>query len=285
MVELSRLAEWGSRRRACWSRRSARGLDELAAMAEAGRIRDLPGFGPASEAKILAAIKNRHQRGEQRLLADARRLGASIASYLAADPAAIAVESAGPRGGGARSSTGSWSSRPPAIRPRRSRGSAPHGLTTSVSEETPGRRVTRLTDGGTCELVVTDPEHAGAALVHRDRLARARRGPARSAPRRRGRRARGDRRARRGRGVRRARPAVAAARGPRRRRRDGRGRGRRDVHRSGHARGSRRRGPLPHHVHRRQDTRSRRWRAPRRSAGSAHHDHRSLARRRATPAA
>jgi DNA polymerase (family 10) len=166
VLELSRLDGVGVKKaRVLVEVLEPEGLDELAAMAEAGRIRDLPGFGPASEAKILAAIKNRHQRGEQRLLADARRLGASIATYLAADPAVIAADAAGP----ARR----WceivdrivivaTTRDPAAAVERFRA---HGLTTSVTEESPGRWVSRLTDGGMCELHVTDPEHAGAALV------------------------------------------------------------------------------------------------------------------------
>src|SRR5688572_3379748 len=65
VVELSRLDGVGvAKARTLVQALEPEGLDELAAMAEAGRIRDLPGFGAASEAKILAAIKNRHQRGE-----------------------------------------------------------------------------------------------------------------------------------------------------------------------------------------------------------------------------
>jgi DNA polymerase (family 10) len=142
------------------------GLDELMAMAEAGKIRELPGFGEASEAKILAALRNRHVRGEQRLLEDARRLGASIAAYLAADPAVISAEPAGP----ARR----WCeivdrlvivavSRDPAAAVERFRR---HGLIGSVASAGADRWIGKVTsDGGACELVVTDPEHAGAALI------------------------------------------------------------------------------------------------------------------------
>jgi DNA polymerase (family 10) len=141
------------------------GLDELAAMAAAGKIRELPGFGEASEAKILAAIKNRHQRGEARLLEDARRVGGSLAAYLAADPAIERAELAG--------AARRWSevvdrivvvavTRDPAAAVERFRR---HGQVTSVAEEAPRRWVSRLSDGGTCELVVADPAHAGAALV------------------------------------------------------------------------------------------------------------------------
>jgi DNA polymerase (family X) len=140
------------------------GLDELAAMAEAGRIRDLPGFGEASEAKILAALRNRHQRGEKRLLADARRLGAAIATHLAGEPAIAAAEPMGP----ARR----WCevvetivvlavTREPAAAVERLRR---YPLVTSITEAD-GRWIARLAEGGTCELHVAPPERAGAARI------------------------------------------------------------------------------------------------------------------------
>jgi len=141
------------------------GLDELAAMAEAGRIRELPGFGASSEAKILAALRDRHRRGERRLLADARRLGAAIATHLAGDPEVIAATPAGP----ARRWTEivdrivlvAATHRADAAVERLRR----YPLIAGVTEDGPGRWVGRLTDGGACELHVTAPDRAGAALV------------------------------------------------------------------------------------------------------------------------
>jgi DNA polymerase (family 10) len=145
------------------------GLDELAAMAEAGKIREVPGFGEASEAKILAAIRDRHQRGEKRLLADARRAGAAMAAYLRVSGAVI---DAVPAGAARR-----WCevvdaivvvavTRDPDAAVDRFR---KHAMVTGVAPlpaaGAAARWTSRLAEGGTCELHVVDPDRAGVALI------------------------------------------------------------------------------------------------------------------------
>ncbi|HUJ58031.1 MAG TPA: PHP domain-containing protein [Kofleriaceae bacterium] len=71
-------------------------LDAVAAMCRAGAVRELPGFGQLSEAKILAAIEQRRARGTRELLVDAEPQARALAAFLRADPAALRVEIAGP---------------------------------------------------------------------------------------------------------------------------------------------------------------------------------------------
>jgi DNA polymerase (family X) len=145
------------------------GLDELAAMAEAGKIREVPGFGEASEAKILAAIRDRHQRGGKQLLADARRAGAAMAAYLRASGAVV---DAIPAGAARR-----WCevvdaivvvavTREPDAAVERFR---KHAMVTGVAPlpaaGAAARWTSRLAEGGTCELHVVGPDHAGVALI------------------------------------------------------------------------------------------------------------------------
>ncbi|PWG64375.1 DNA polymerase/3'-5' exonuclease PolX [Sediminicurvatus halobius] len=61
-----------------------RGLDDLAAAAEAGRVRELPGFGPKKEQALLAGIRQLRARGERRTRLDAaERLAEPLREWLA----------------------------------------------------------------------------------------------------------------------------------------------------------------------------------------------------------
>jgi DNA polymerase (family 10) len=71
-------------------------LDAVAAMARAGALRVLPGFGQTSEAKILKAIDERRQKGVRAIHVDAEEHAEALARFLRADPAATRVEIAGP---------------------------------------------------------------------------------------------------------------------------------------------------------------------------------------------
>ena len=71
-------------------------LEDVASACRAGALRGVKGFGETSEAKILAAIEQRHQRGNRALHMDAEEHAISIAAHLRADPAAMRVEIAGP---------------------------------------------------------------------------------------------------------------------------------------------------------------------------------------------
>src|SRR3954447_11047002 len=70
-------------------------VDELAAAARAGRVREVRGFGPKREAAILRAI-DRYRRQPQALrLIDARDTAAAVAAFVAAQPGVAAAEVAG----------------------------------------------------------------------------------------------------------------------------------------------------------------------------------------------
>ena len=70
-------------------------LDAVAAACRVGAVRTIKGFGETSEAKILAAIEDRRQRGNRALHMDAEEHAISLAAHLRADPAATRVEIAG----------------------------------------------------------------------------------------------------------------------------------------------------------------------------------------------
>src|SRR5262249_40281877 len=61
-------------------------LADLEAAARAGRIRDVKGFGPRTEQKILADLERLHQRGEETLLHEATREGDALLTHLRASP-------------------------------------------------------------------------------------------------------------------------------------------------------------------------------------------------------
>ncbi len=69
-------------------------LDAIAALARAGAIRELPGFGVLSEAKILRAIEDRHLAGARALHVDAEQHVLALAEFVRS--AASRVDVAGP---------------------------------------------------------------------------------------------------------------------------------------------------------------------------------------------
>jgi DNA polymerase (family 10) len=142
---------------------SPRDLDEVAALCRAGAVRELPGFGKLSEAKILAAIDERRTRGTRALHVDAEEHALALAAFLRGEPAALRVELAGP--------VRRWleivdhlsfvvaTDHPAAVIDRlRS-----YALITNVAAD----RVTvaRLADGMRCELHVTAPARFGWAWI------------------------------------------------------------------------------------------------------------------------
>lgn len=70
-------------------------LEAVAAAARAGSLRELPGFGKTSEAKLLKAIEDRATKGTRVIHIDAEEHARSLAGYLRADPAISRVEIAG----------------------------------------------------------------------------------------------------------------------------------------------------------------------------------------------
>ena len=61
-------------------------VEELKAAAEAGRVRGVKGFGPKTEEKLLAGIREFETRGEAVLLHHADREGAALLEYVRAAP-------------------------------------------------------------------------------------------------------------------------------------------------------------------------------------------------------
>ena len=167
LVELSRLPDVGTRRaRILIEQLAPRDLDELLAMAEGGRVRELPGFGKSSEAKLVASLRGRHERGARRLLADARRVMATLVEYVRLAPDAKAVHPAG--------ATRRWqevvdelvlvvaTDQPAAIRAH----VAHHPLVVEVADgEHAGVAIAHLSDGGLARVHLTPPALVGAAQI------------------------------------------------------------------------------------------------------------------------
>ncbi len=134
-------------------------LDAVAAMARAGALQQLPGFGKLSEQKILKAIEERAAKGQRAIHIDAEEHARSLAGYLRADPAAERVEIAG--------QVRRWceivdhlsfaiATRHRAAIVERLRS---HGLVTSIEDT---EVVTaRLADGMRCELHLGEPQRFG----------------------------------------------------------------------------------------------------------------------------
>jgi len=70
-------------------------LADLEAAARAGRIRDVKGFGPRTEQKILADLEALRARGEETLLHEATREGEALLAHLRASPDVARAELAG----------------------------------------------------------------------------------------------------------------------------------------------------------------------------------------------
>jgi DNA polymerase (family 10) len=74
---------------------SPENLDAVAIAAREGKLRDLPGFGKISEAKILKAIEERSTRGAREIHIDAESRALSFAQHLRAEKSTTRVEVAG----------------------------------------------------------------------------------------------------------------------------------------------------------------------------------------------
>ena len=70
-------------------------LNELEAAARQGRVREVWGFGPKSEAAILGAIEAYRRRPQAIRLIDARDAAVALADFVAAQPGVTAVDVAG----------------------------------------------------------------------------------------------------------------------------------------------------------------------------------------------
>ncbi len=70
-------------------------LEELADACRAGRVRDIEGFGPALEKKLLKALETREERSEPLILAEARALSETLAGFARGAGAAVDAVAAG----------------------------------------------------------------------------------------------------------------------------------------------------------------------------------------------
>jgi DNA polymerase (family 10) len=85
LLDLLRIPELGPRRvKDLYDELSITSIDELAAALDAGRVRELDGFGEKLEQSLLAQVKQmREQRGERRLLLpDAEEIAEGMVAYL-----------------------------------------------------------------------------------------------------------------------------------------------------------------------------------------------------------
>lgn len=97
VVELAQLPKVGTQKaRRIFQALAPPNLDAVAALARAGALRELPGFGKISEQKVLQAIEERRMQGARMLLLDAESHATSLAHHLRGDPAVTAVEIGGP---------------------------------------------------------------------------------------------------------------------------------------------------------------------------------------------
>lgn len=171
VVELAGLGKVGSSRAlALHAAFAPDDLDEVAALCRAGRVRELPGFGRASEARLLEAIESRDRQGQPLVLREARQLAAGLASSLAAGPAR-AVEVAGAARRwielSDRLALAAATDQPDALASHLERHPLVVSLDRSPEAASSGlsRFVARLASGVLCELVCAPLERYGAALA------------------------------------------------------------------------------------------------------------------------
>jgi len=140
-------------------------LDDVAAALQAGRVRDLEGFGPALEKKLLKALENRHQRSEPLILAEARAVSESLAGYARGAAAVIDAVAAGSARRfmevNDRLAIAVASRDQEAVVDHMSR----HPLVLSIERPDDGPTVARLASGALCEIHVAAPDSFGLALL------------------------------------------------------------------------------------------------------------------------
>ena len=78
-----------------WKQAGVTDLEELEAAARGGKLRNLPGMGEKSEAKIIAGIESLSRRSDRIPLGHAWPLAHDLLEYLRAVPGVTAAEAAG----------------------------------------------------------------------------------------------------------------------------------------------------------------------------------------------
>lgn len=141
-------------------------IEEVAQMCEAGRVRALPGFGRATEARILAAIRERASEHGLLTLERAAALSASLARMVGALRGVQAVEVCGAvrrwMETADRVELAVASTEPPASLADTLRSQAMFATVDVQASAV----VARAVDGVVCEIQVAEPARFGAAQVH-----------------------------------------------------------------------------------------------------------------------
>jgi len=96
LAEMLQVPDLGPKKVALfWKQAGVASLAELEAAARAGKLRDLPGMGEKSEAKIIAGIESLARRSDRIPLGRAWPLAHELLEYLRAVPGVVAAEAAG----------------------------------------------------------------------------------------------------------------------------------------------------------------------------------------------
>jgi DNA polymerase (family 10) len=143
-----------------------RGLDDLKAAAEAGRVRTVKGFGPRTEEKILEGIRGLATREERVLLHHAEREAEGLLRHLKGAPQVARADVAGALRRREETVTEISlvaASRDPA---KTIRHFSSYPMLATVLERGPGHCAARLPDGLRVELTVAPPA-AYATALHR----------------------------------------------------------------------------------------------------------------------
>lgn len=140
-------------------------LEELANACRAGRVRDIEGFGPALEKKLLKALETREERSEPLILAEARALSETLAGFArGAGAAAFAVAAGSARRFievNERLAIAVAARDPDAIVEHLGR----HPLVLSIERPPGGPALARLASGALCEIHVAAPQAFGLTLL------------------------------------------------------------------------------------------------------------------------
>jgi len=138
---------------------------ELKAAAEAGKVREVKGFGEKTEQKILDGIAQLEARGETLLLHEALRTSEALEAWLRASPHALRVDVAGE----ARRRSETVDQIELAVASRDSEAVVEHFLrlprVAAVMKREPDRCRVRLADGVQAEMEAVAPSEHTATLV------------------------------------------------------------------------------------------------------------------------
>ena len=143
---------------------SPENLDAVAIAAREGKLRDLPGFGKISEAKILKAIEERSTRGAREIHIDAESRALSFAQYLRAEKSTTRVEVAGQVRRFCEIVDHLSFAIETNAREQVIDRIANYSLVTSLNRDEQVI-VARLVDGMTCELHIASPKQFGWAFI------------------------------------------------------------------------------------------------------------------------